>query len=37
MKVYRMQEEVIQKLVIRWGFFKNPFLVAKGLLVEHEH
>ncbi len=26
-----MQEEVIQKLVIRWGFFKNQLLVAKDL------
>ena len=31
------KREVIQKLVIRWGFFKNQLLVAKGLLVEHEH
>ncbi len=26
-----MQEEVVQKLVIRWGFFKNQLLVAKDL------
>ncbi len=31
-----MQEEVIQKLVIWWGFFKNQLLAARSPLVEQE-